>query len=112
MFGDQFQLTMIKRMLPLLTTLLLTLQIGLAQSFIKSVSSPNAHIQATLMFSNQGEIGYNVRYQGKEIVGDYGTIADIKKGSNERYRGNMPDETPRTLKIKLAAGGGTAISIK
>ncbi len=131
MRGDQFPLTMIKRLLSLLTTLLLTLQIGLAQSFIKSVSSPNAQIQITLKFYDQGEISYDVRYQGKEIIGNsrlglrlqghdlstgmtkIGDGADHKKGSWKPVWGEVAEieEEYNGIKFELKAATGQRMNI-
>lgn len=42
---------------------------ALAQSFSKTINSPNNKIQLTLMLSDKGEPSYKVKFQGKEAIG-------------------------------------------
>lgn len=42
---------------------------AVAQTFSKAVISPDNRIQATITLNEKGELSYNVRYQGKEVVG-------------------------------------------
>lgn len=40
-----------------------------AQAFSKTITSPDFRIQTTVQLSDQGEVSYNIGYQGKEIIG-------------------------------------------
>ncbi len=42
---------------------------GIAQSFSKTVSSPDKHIQVVIMLSDKGEPEYKITYNGKELIG-------------------------------------------
>ena len=42
---------------------------GIAQSFSKTVSSPDKHIQVDIMLSDKGEPEYKITYNGKELIG-------------------------------------------
>jgi glucan 1,4-alpha-glucosidase len=122
---------MTKRLFTLITASFFILKIGLAQPFTKSVLSPNAQIQANLMLNEKGEISYNVRYQGKEIVGNsqlglrlqghdlstgmsmIGHGADHKKSSWKPVWGEVAEieEAYNGIKFELKAATGQRMNL-
>jgi len=59
------------KMRSLLAILLFTFTstFSLAQTFSKTVKSPDQRIQTTLVLNEKGELSYKIRYQGKDVIG-------------------------------------------